>query len=198
MFNRMGFSFYKRVSFVKETMMVENSKGLHCKRKSKFVLSQITKKAQVGNTATWMVATVAIVIILLFSIFLSTSYFSDQKRVASDNQFNQPAVSSFFSYALTENSQGERVYDKIKQEEDLNEFNGNLALDIFYEFYSDLYNGVWLGVNFEGFGVRKNDYFGTRPTTIRGGDVNKKNVPHLSEELNLTSTKFLELALAPK
>ena len=199
MLSKMGFSFYKRVSFVKETTVVENSKDLHCKRKSKFALSRRAKKAEVGETVTWMIATVAIVVILVISVFVSSVYFNNQKKASPLENADYLAASSFNSWLLTTNSSGKMVYEQIKAEEDLNDFNGNLAIDIFKKFYEKDYIYVWLGVNEEGFYIwRSNEYFGSIPTEIRGGDITKRSVLNVIEEVHLAGEKVIEMDLAPK
>ncbi|MBU1252292.1 MAG: hypothetical protein KJ905_01665 [Nanoarchaeota archaeon] len=200
MFNKMGFSFYKRVSFVKETTMVENSKELHCKRKSKFVLSRMAKRAEVGETVTWAVATVAIVIILVISVFVSSTYFNENKKASPLTSGDYLAASSFNSWLLTKDSSGKMIYEQIKSEGDFNGYNGNLSIDIFKRFYEKDYIYVWLGINSKGPSllIRNNNYFGNIPTEIRGGDITKRHIKNVIEDVDLGEEKVIEMALVPK
>ena len=200
MLSKMGFSFYKRVSFVKETTLVENSKELHCKRKSKFALPRMTKMGEVGETVTWMVATIAIVVILFIAVFVSSVYFNNQKKASPLENSDYLAASSFNSWLLTENSTGTMVYEQVKSEEDLNDFNGNLALSIFENFYRGEYFDVGIGIVVDRtlLPYETNTYFGTRPTSARGGDINRRTVSNIVEGFILSNEKTLELVLAPK
>ena len=153
------------------------------------------KVGQVGETLTWMVATVAIVVILLISVFASSAYFlGDNKRVSVVSG-DFPAKVSFYSWLLTEGGGGDSVYEQLKTGEDLNDFNGNLAVNIFEEFYGEDYFDVWVGLR-DGSPL-SNNYFGVRPSTIVGGDVNRKIIPHLIENVIVDENKIAELVLAP-
>ncbi len=143
-----------------------------------FSKNNLNKKAQVGKTVTWLVATVIIIIILLASTFITTLGPQGSKKMGSRNFVDPLASKSFFSYLLTEDEGGVRIYEQIKEEENLNEFNGDLALDIFDGFYSEDhsdaygkdYQGIWLGiVPIKIISYSSNDYFGSRTSVI--GDI---------------------------
>ncbi|HEB46899.1 MAG TPA: hypothetical protein ENI22_00325 [Candidatus Pacearchaeota archaeon] len=157
----------------------------------------LNKNAQVGETVTWIVATVIIVLILGVSIFLSSTYLGESKNVGS--AFYQPkdtlASKSLFSYMLTKNTDGINVYEQLI-ENDLNESNGELAVGIFEEFYGEEYNSVWLGI-LEGFTTAtvKNDYFGSRPDLIVDVKESSFKISHVKETVNLKENRDLELIL---
>ena len=156
------------------------------------------KKAQISEGITWIVATIAIIIILLVSVFITSLYVSDSNEIKMDFSDSIPQK-SFHSYLLTKEPNGETIYYKIKQDEDLSDFNGNLALRIFKELYKEEYPvAVLLGINFEGFGIRKNDYFGSAPTKLRGGDISQRSVDFVSEKVILNDEKWVELVLMNK
>lgn len=159
----------------------------------------LNRKAQMGETITWVVATLIIIVILAFSIFISSFYFSKDKSVSFSRGSDLLASKSLFSYLLT-SSDGGKVYDQLKEEDNLNEFNGNLASKIFKAFYENDYEDRWLGLVFNRvlFPAKSNDYFGRRPTGVRGGDFNvgRRFVSSFSEKIKLNENKSLELYLA--
>ena len=158
----------------------------------------INKKAQVGETVTWVVATVIIILILGVSIFISSAKLGEGKDVGS--AFSQSedtlASKSLFSYMLTPEEET-NIYEQLKKGENLNEVNGQLALDIFGEFYKDDYVKIWLGMrkkgDFEIFSSVPNDYFPFR---------SDKNIPVLGQQnifkgIALSEEKSVALVLTP-
>jgi len=158
------------------------------------------KLGQIGKTITWIIATVIIIMILVVSIFVATSYLGGSKKADFSKQTDILASKSFFAYLLTEDTGGQTVYEQLRDEENLNDFNGNLALNIFEEFYRKDYPfAIWLGIDFEGFGLpRRNEYFGSRPITLRGGDISYRNVDYILEKAILNDDKWVGLILMNK
>jgi len=159
------------------------------------------KRSQIGETITWVVATVIIIIILLVSVLITTSYLGKNKGVDFlAKRSDLLASESFFAYLLTEDSEGQTVYEQLRNEENLNDFNGNLALKIFKGFYEEDYPvAIWLGIDFEGLGLpRKNKYFGSRPTSLRGGDISQRSVDYILEKAILNDDKWVGLILMNK
>lgn len=158
------------------------------------------KKATVGETITWIIATIIIVIILFVSILATTLYLGKGKKTDFTRQGDSLAPESFFAWLLTEDSTGQTVHEQLKNGESLNEFNGNLAVKIFNEFYAGEYSGVWIGiVPHSGIPIFiKNKYFGSEPDLV--GDeyatmlVTKK--PSLSQRVLLNEDKSVEMVLA--
>ncbi|MGA2130431.1 MAG: hypothetical protein ABSG05_02335 [Candidatus Pacearchaeota archaeon] len=91
------------------------------------------KKAQVGDTMTWVVATIIIIIILGISIFIASNYLGNIKKITtpSGQTYDIPIAKSFYSYLLTKNDAGQSVYSQLQADKNLNDFNGNLSLDLF-------------------------------------------------------------------
>ena len=100
------------------------------------------KKAQVGETMTWVVATIIIIIILSFSIFIASINPGKDKDISRllDKQSDLLAKKSLVAYLLTEN-----IYNQLKEKENFDKNNGDLAQRIFKELYEKDYEGVWLG-----------------------------------------------------
>ena len=156
------------------------------------------KKAQIGETLTWVVATLIIIVVLTFSIFIAGIYFEEGKNLKSSffKSRDVLASKSMFSYLLTPSAEG-KVYDQLKAEDNLNEFNGVLALKVFEEFYAEEYLDVWLGFLLDRtlLPFVSNDYFGNRPLEVRGGDISHRTIPHVSEEIYLNENKSIEMVL---
>jgi len=162
------------------------------------------KSGQIGETVTWVVATVTIVVILLIAIFVATSFFTKNKKADFlAKQSDILASESFFAYLLTEDDSGQTVYEQIKNLENLNEFNGNFAIEIFDGFYSKDYPKVWLGI-IQKVAVApsiKNEYFGSKPVISADPkyasveSIRKPNKPYVSQNIILTENKSLELVL---
>ncbi|MBU2616803.1 MAG: hypothetical protein KKB79_02370 [Nanoarchaeota archaeon] len=160
------------------------------------------RRGQIGETVTWMVATVAIVVILLIAIFASSFYFEGKNKSVSISGEDFSASVSFFSWLLTEDAEGNNVYEQLKGEEDLNEFNGELAVNIFEGLYGSDYFKTWIGINFKGIGFRENDYFGGRPSGGLWGAGDSVSygvgkVPLVIERISLNTEKEVEMVLAP-
>ena len=161
------------------------------------------KTAQVGDTITWLVATIVIVVILVVSVF-AVSLFFDKNKLLKSQFFKSAdtlASKSLFSYVLTKDGAGDVVYQQLKTEENLNDFNGQLADRVFKKFYEEEYFAVWLGITLKRTLAPyvSNDYFKSRPAETRSGDVfGKGPVPHIIENIRLNEEKSIELVLAPK
>ncbi len=123
--------------------MINNKKNQRFFHPSIFPKS---RKAQISEGITWIVATIAIIIILLFSVFLSSFFFSKKDTIRSNFFSSNIYQKSFLSYLATKDSSGKFVISQIKNERDLNAFNGNLALKVFRGIYGEKYN-VWTGVS---------------------------------------------------
>ena len=163
------------------------------------------KRSQIGETMTWIVATVIIIIILLASIFIATSYLGKNKGADFlAKRSDLLASESFFAYLLTEDTEGQTVYEQLKNKGNLNDFNGNLGIKIFDELYGEEYPEVWIGIA-TGIAVSpsiKNQYFGSKPV-LKGGDpkypfaetIKKPDKPYVSQRIALNENKSIELVL---
>ncbi len=151
------------------------------------------KKAQVGGTITWVVATVAIIVILGVSIFIADIAFGNSKEIESLEKTDILASKSFFSYLLTEDT-----YDQIKIDQGLNETTGGLAIKVFEELFEDDYpRAVWLGTitvqtRFSG---EDNVYFGQKPRLTIEMKTSTHLFTHILESIKLNEERTLELVL---
>jgi len=145
------------------------------------------KKAQSGETMTWIVATLIIIAILLVSIYASSllakkkifekgkSLFSGEYKKTSD-LLEVKSLTGFLS-----TNQGEEiVYQNI--EEGFDDFNGNLAKNIFSNTKND-YAEIWIGID-----DKENSYFGKKPNTLIKGDI-KDNIKLNDKTLDLILIK---------
>ena len=159
------------------------------------------KSGQIGETITWVVATIIIIVILLISIFAATSYPGKSKGAFSSEKRNDFIASeSFFAYLLTEDERGQTVHEQLKNEENLNDFNGNLAIKIFEGFYREEYAGVWVGIipHTGPLNFIKNKYFGSDTANLLGefGWEYTIKKPHVPQIISLDESKSIELVLA--
>ncbi|MBS3086723.1 hypothetical protein J4422_03410 [Candidatus Pacearchaeota archaeon] len=179
------------------------------------------KKAQTGDTITWLVATVVIVVVLAVSIFAASAFFHNEKDLKSNyfKSVDTLASKSLFSYTVTKDASGKLVYQQLKEEENLNYFNGNLALKVFRGLFQKDYlnnpNNIWLGfvINTEEnangkpcapepqfciFNSIENNYFGKRVAGDRNTELGYHTVPFADEKIMLDDKRNLELNLIGK
>jgi hypothetical protein len=163
-------------------------------------LQMKNKKAQTGETITWVVATVIIILILAISLLVSSFYFKAAKDIGFFKKTDTLASKSLFSYLLTKDTDGNNVHTQLKNQENLNEFNGNLGKKIFQEYYGSEYEDVWVGIilDRELLPALPNDFFGRRPSGVRPtGEISaKKYVSSISEKIYINENKILELILS--
>ena len=160
-----------------------------------------SKRGQMGETITWVVATLIIVVILAVSLLVSSLVFGDEKSLGFLKTTDVLASKSLFSYLLTKDADENNVYAQLKNQENLNEFSGNLGKSIFQKYYGSEYEDVWVGIILDRkfLPALPNDFFGRRPSGVRpSGEISTKGkyVPTLSEKIYLNEEKDLELRLS--
>lgn len=155
----------------------------------------LDKRAQIGETITWIVATIIIISILGITFFVAEISLGKNKNIKQTTQADILVSKSFFSYLLTDD-----IYNQLKTEENLNNVSGDLALKIFEEYYGEEYVKVWVGIVLDRtlFPYKQNDYFGIRPTEIRGGDLYQKSIPHIIEKISLDENRTIQTVLKIK
>ncbi len=150
---------------------------------------KINKKAQIGQTMTWVVATVIIMIILIISIVITADpRIKTLKALPYTNKVDLFADKSLTAYLLTNKSAGARVYATLANENDVNDFNKNLAQMIFINLYSGYYDYLSFELN---PGTKTIAFFayggGNLPT-----DFTVKNI------INIGNKKFVQLEMTHK
>lgn len=101
-----------------------------------------------GETLTWVVATLIIVVVLLISIYVA-SYLGSlkNKTIQIGSSSDVFAEKSLVSYLMTKGSSGDPVYVQIQNSRNLSDFSGNLAASIFKKLYGNYYKShIFLGV----------------------------------------------------
>lgn len=151
------------------------------------------KKGQMGETITWVVATIIVVVILGISISI-LSFNTDSRKMIIPITSDIFAVKSLVSYLSTNN-----IYNELSAEgvEDFTSESGTLASNIFYGIYNEKVSGVWVGFFIEELiPQKKNDFF-PKISNIRGGDVSFKSryAAEISEKIILGENKFIEVYL---
>ena len=119
------------------------------------------KKGQIGETMTWVIATIIIIVVLIVSIFI-TSFLGTiglHKNYKSYRSADLIPMKSLIGYLLTSDLEGsgKNIFDKLKDDEEfieLNGENGRFAWNIFNGFYESDYPLIWFGIS-----NKRNDYF---------------------------------------
>ena len=134
------------------------------------------KKGQIGETMTWVVATLIIVVILSISIY--TSSIVSKTKILNSVDFdpeklkqNLLAKKSMMAFLLTD-------------EDNLNEFNKNLASEIFKKIYGKEFH-ILMGINDD------LKYIGLYPEKSRSEEI-------FSEKIKLKDNNELNLILKKK
>lgn len=107
---------------------------------------KVGKKAQIGETVTWIVATVIIIIILVISLVLTGTPSIKHKELPYTNKVDLFADKSISAYLMTRDSAGVPVYTTL-QSNQINDFSRNLAGMIFVGLYSGYYTYLGLNLN---------------------------------------------------
>jgi restriction endonuclease len=155
------------------------------------------KKAQAGETITWVIATIIILIIVVVSVFVvgasdkARDVLGIDKKANYNNYPDRVVEKSFYSYLLTD-VEGEKVYDKFKEEGVFSpDEKAELAKKIFkeYEGESD-HLQIWMGVNNE-----NNNVFGEFPSSATkiGWPSTNSYEPVFLIRVKLGENKFLNI-----
>jgi len=149
------------------------------------------KKGQIGETLTWTVATIIIIVILAISILVVSFNFSSKKFVYDEHDLT--VLKSMSAYLLTDGN-----YNKLSHGGDLETFNDNgLATKIFQDNYREDYPDYnRLGIVHDG-GYVITDYlfFGTEeqyreaPTSY---NLRTKEDTYILEEIKLNENQNFE------
>jgi hypothetical protein len=158
------------------------------------------KKAQTGETLTWFIATIIIIVILGIAISV-TQFVIKGGETSFVKTHDVVAIKSLTAYLLTGTEEG-LVYNQLQNEDNLNDLNGNLAINIFENIYRKNYPAaIWLGI-FDGDSLveqrKGNSYFVGPPSmvTVSGsGPGPGKVAQHISDKILLKENKYLEIIL---
>ena len=155
-----------------------------------------SKRAQTGETITWIVATVIIIIVLAISIYIAGFYLGNNKNVRVSLAPDFSVSGSFFSYLLTEGSGGETVYSQIQKQGNLNSLTGQLAVNV-SDYAVKNYDTVWIGVvdSRNVFPPVANDYFSTLKSL---GEFPYRHEGTIIEEAQLDGNKNISLVMVEK
>lgn len=120
---------------------------------------KMDRKGQTGSTITWILATIIIIFILLVTVFISGSI-GKSKDINFVPERDTLASKSLFAWLST--MQGEEtIYFQLGEDEKLNDFSGELAIEIFDKYRESNLDEVWLG-----FLEQSNNYFGATPVSV--------------------------------
>jgi len=160
------------------------------------------KKAQVGETMTWIIATIIIVVILAISIFIVSSFsFGLGKEFKFDRETDLFVTKSFVGYLMTNDGEN-KIYDKLKNknnfdENSISKVDKDLSKKILYELYKKDYPDYrWMGIIHEESYKTITDYlfFGTmKERDGRNQDTfHTHKDTYISQEILLGKDKKIE------
>ena len=165
-----------------------------------FIKKFKNKRGQTGETLTWIIATLIIIVILLIVISIA-NFMGNNKKFDYVKKTDTLASKSLFAYLLTEDTEGQTVYEQLKETGNFTKFNGELAVDIFKKFYGGEFQQVWFGISNYNKGLmggtwngESNNYFGNKPKSTavgQGGVVAEKN--SLSIMIHKEENSIIEL-----
>lgn len=150
----------------------------------------MNKKGQEGETLTWIFATILIVVVLFASIGVTTIITKKVVLTFSTGERADLLVTkSLVAYLLT--LEGDKtIYENLSNSEDLNDFDGNLAVRIFRGLYSQRYSSIWMGIGW------RNNFFGANILGIQKSPFPVRNrFPFVSEIIKIQD-RDLKLVLA--
>ena len=166
---------------------------------------KMNKRAQVGETMTWFIATIIVIAILAISVFIAQIYAGKKGGVYENKISDAVAEKSFFSFLLTKD-----VWAKLNSDGNLKDSNGVLAKSIFDNYKTEYSLGLWVGIIDKTLddktGVLRNqglenDFFGKKPSGYVGavgyGGVISQNY-YVYEKIKLNENKDIELVLMEK
>jgi len=127
------------------------------------------KKGQVSSTMTWVVATTAIIVVLILSILVVQFHFKNKKFENTKEDSDLLVIKSMTGYLKTGNA-----FSDLKNDGDFNNINGNLAKNVFEGLYSKEYPGFWMGIYDRDIARWiKNSYFSFANAPIPSSIINK-------------------------
>jgi len=160
------------------------------------------KKAQTGETLTWFIATMVIVVILSMTIYISVNVLNNSGFEESKTK-DLFAQKSLTAYLLTEIN-SETIYDQLVLDEELNDSSGFFAKKVFNELYLNKgYNAVWVGI-YDDSKLPDNEiyntYFKGAPSGYSGssGPGPGRAYSKISEKIHLNKDKYVEIVLVEK
>ena len=168
------------------------------------------KRGQVGETLTWIIAILAILIMMILFIYMASlmvkakgtlfggytgKYFLDKSNI---DLFARQSVISLLNTPENSNT----IYGNLKSTGDFNGNSGSLAYKIFNGLYGSYYTGgIFLGVSDSPLQVDTagNKYF-KAPTTINPGQIGTGPVAlgqaKVSYYINFTNGKYFDAIVA--
>ena len=101
-----------------------------------------SKKGQVADTATWMMATLIIIFVLVVSVYAASLLSTAIKTVKIDFSFEKKTDflvrESLFAYLLTKDGD-KNIYKKIDESKNIDVFSLNLATGIFEKTHENTF-----------------------------------------------------------
>ena len=100
------------------------------------ILKSNCKRGILGETITWVIATLVIVVILIISVFI-VSVARTNKKLEIINHNNLAAAKSLSSYLLTKEDSNINIFEQIRSQEKISSENQNFFIKVFGRLYHD-------------------------------------------------------------
>jgi|GEM_PF-3132967 len=144
------------------------------------------KNGQVGDTLTWVVATLIIIFILLVSIF-SIKIFSIFTLGKTKNNLDPDPIiqKSVFSFLLSKSVNGQTFFEKIRNEENLDSESDGLLNKILGESIKGRYSFFTTAL----FGYKMKFFLGILEDELRDGS----SYYGMDQPVYISENKFIDL-----
>ena len=100
------------------------------------------KKAEVGETMTWFVATLVIIVFLGITIFI-VGFIKNERELTFAPNRDSIAAKSLSAFMLTKDEE-KIILEKISEDKDLSDFSGKISVKVLKEIYSEHYSNIAL------------------------------------------------------
>ncbi|MBI2043515.1 hypothetical protein HYT25_03950 [Candidatus Pacearchaeota archaeon] len=147
-----------------------------------------SKKGQVAETTTWIVATVIIIVILTISVYaasilsevVKTIDTADSVSFLKEQRTNIFLKESLFAFALTKSKDGKNIYSQVENENKLNDFASGFAIEIFKRVHNspDVIS-IFLRYNEQNYNVVSYGFFEEKFKVVEKIKINKDSALEL-------------------
>lgn len=148
----------------------------------------VNKKAQVGETTTWLVATLIILFIITMAIFSLKLGFNPSENKIRFSYYDSLVQKSSMSFLLSKSADGQKVFDVLRNSEAMNPEEEKLGSQIFSEKKDDFYLFITFDV---GTGILSSLSNYLTKDVLRG-DVMIKG---FDQRIFISENKFFKLGL---
>lgn len=104
------------------------------------------KKAEIGETMTWFVATLVVIVFLVITIFV-VSLISKERNFTFSSYRDSVVAKSLSAFMLTKDGE-KMIFERLPEDKDFTEFSGKLSVKVLKELYGETYGNIGLTTSF--------------------------------------------------